>query len=413
MPQVSPQVERMPRSGIRKIMDAAWASGKPFVGMHVGEPDFIPPKHVLDAGSAAYLEGQTHYVSNVGIPELRAALADKLARVNRLEVTPDQIAVTASGTEALFAAYSAILTAGDEVLIPDPGWPNYTMAMEMLQCGAVPYRLEPEHDFVPQIDALDALVTERTRAILVNSPSNPLGTVYSAETLEALVRFAERHDIWLISDECYDALTFGVEHVSPAVFDTKGLVISTFSFSKTYAMTGVRVGYLVGSPELLSVVGKLQETILACVNTPAQLAAVAALTGPQDCVEEMRSAYERRRDLAVAELDRLSIPYVRPDGAFYLWIDVTELAGDLPVDDWALRLLEEERVAVAPGSTFGASGEGWVRLALAASDEEILAGIAGIGRMLAAVRADAAVASAGAASAVPAAAVGAEAASVA
>ncbi len=389
MPKVSPQVDRMPRSGIRKIMDAAWASGKPFVGMHVGEPNFIPPQHVLEAGSEAYIGGQTHYVSNVGIPELRAALVGKLARVNRLEVTEDQIAVTASGTEALFAAYSAILTAGDEMLLPDPGWPNYTMAMEMLQCTAVPYRLDPEHDFVPQIDALEALVTERTKAILVNSPSNPLGTVYSAETLEALVRFAERHDLWLISDECYDALTFGVDHVSPAVFDTKGVVISTFSFSKTYAMTGVRVGYLVGPTELLAVVGKIQETILACVNTPAQLAAVAALTGPQDCVEEMRSAYERRRDLAVAELDRLGVPYIRPEGAFYLWIDVSEMAGDLPVDDWALKLLEEERVAVAPGSTFGASGEGWVRLALAADDDEIRAGIAGIGRMLAAVRAEA------------------------
>ncbi|WNM24774.1 pyridoxal phosphate-dependent aminotransferase [Demequina capsici] len=381
MPRVALSADAVQPSGIRRVMEAAWATGKPFVGMHVGEPSFRPAAHVLEAAGEAYARGLTQYSANAGIPELRAALVDKVARVNGIEAGADQVVVTAGGAEALLLAYATILDAGDEVLIPDPGWPNYAMAMTMLDCVAVPYRLAPEHAFVPQVEALEALVTERTRAILVNSPSNPLGTVLDAQTLEALVRFAERHDIWLISDECYDELTYGVPHVSPAVFDTAGVVISVFSFSKTYAMTGVRVGYLVGPRALAAAAGKLQEPVVSCVNTPAQHAAVAALTGPQDHVEQMRAAYERRRDLAMDALDRLGIPYVRPEGAFYLWVDVRALCGDTPVDEWALRLLEEQAVAVGPGQTFGASGEGWVRLSLAADEADVLAGIAGIGRM--------------------------------
>jgi len=380
MPELSPFAERMPRSGIRRVMDAAWASGRDVIGMHVGEPSFVPPPHVLDAAKRAYDQGDTHYVANAGVPALRAAIVDKLAEQNGIRVGADQVIVSAGGAEALHVAFSMTLEAGDEALIPDPGWPNYAMAVGLLQATPIGYGLRPENGFLPRVDELERMVTSRTKLLVVNSPSNPLGSVIPGEAMEELVRFAERHGIWLLSDECYDALTYGVEHVSPARFDRHGVVLSAFSFSKTYAMTGVRVGYLVCPPEVAPVAAKLQEPMIACVNAPAQAAAIAALRGPQDAVAQMRDAYARRRELAMRLLDENGIGYLEPHGAFYIWVDVRELAPE-PVDDWALRLLDEKGVAVAPGTAFGAGGEGWVRLSLAASDDDIREGIARISSM--------------------------------
>ncbi|WP_210505512.1 pyridoxal phosphate-dependent aminotransferase [Naasia sp. SYSU D00057] len=380
MPLVTPGADQMPRSGIRRVMDAAWASGRPFIGMHVGEPSFTPPDHVIRAAEEAYERGDTHYVANAGVPALREALAVKLRESNGIEADPAQVIVSAGGAQALHLALSMTVAAGDEVLIPDPGWPNYAMAVGLLQATPVRYRLTPEQGFVPRVDELLALMTPRTRVIILNSPSNPLGTVVPGDVIEELVRFAERNDIWLLSDECYDALTYGVEHVSPARFDRSGVVLSAFSFSKTYAMTGVRVGYLVTPPEVAATAAKLQEPMIACVNAPAQAAAVAALTGPQDQVEFMRSSYAERRELAMAKLTEVGIPFVEPRGAFYIWVDVSARTGG-SVEDWAVRLLERHQVAVAPGTAFGAGGEGWARLSLAADGDDIVRGIERIGEM--------------------------------
>lgn len=380
MPLISPHAENMPRSGIRQIMDAAWQSGEEIIGMHVGEPSFVPPEHVLEAARQAYTRGDTHYVANAGVPELRAAIVEKLATQNGITATPEQVVVSAGGAEALHVAFTMTLAAGDEVLIPDPGWPNYAMAVGLLQATPVRYALAPENEFLPQVEALEQLVTPRTKLMVVNTPSNPLGSVMPAATVEALVRFAERHGIWLLSDECYDALTHDREHVSPARFDSSGIVLSAFSFSKTYAMTGVRVGYLVCPAEVAPVAAKLQEPMIACVNAPAQAAALAALQGPQDQVAAMRHAYKRRRELAMRLLGEHGIPFLEPHGAFYIWVDVREIA-DRPVDDWALELLAKKRVAVAPGTAFGEAGEGWIRLSLAADDDAIATGISRIGEM--------------------------------
>jgi aspartate aminotransferase len=275
---------------------------------------------------------------------------------------------------------SLTLSQGDEVLIPDPGWPNFAMAVQLLQGVPVPYALRPENGFLPSIEDLEALVTPRTKMILVNTPSNPLGTVIPAELVEQLVRFAEKHDLWLLSDECYDALTYGAEHVSPARFDTQGLVLSAFSFSKSYAMTGVRVGYLVCPPGIAEHAAKLQEAMISCVNAPAQAAAIAALTGSQEQLGEMRAAYARRRELGMRLLTEAGIPFLEPHGAFYIWVDVREIA-DRPVAEWALHLLEQKQVAVAPGTAFGSGGEGWIRLSLAADDEAVETGIRRIAEM--------------------------------
>jgi aspartate aminotransferase len=272
-----------------------------------------------------------------------------------------------------------VLCEGDEVLVPDPGWPNFAAAVQLLQARPVGYALDPARGFLPDVAELERVVTPRTRALLVNFPSNPLGAVLTAELAEALVRFADAHDLWLISDECYDQITFGAEHVSPGRWDEQDRVISCFSFSKTYAMTGMRVGYLHAPAAVADVAAKLQEPLIACVNAPAQHAALAALEGPQGIVGEMRDAYRERRDRAAAQLDAAGLGYLLPHGAFYLWLDVRPLCGE-DVKAWSLELLREQGVAVAPGTTFGPRGEGWVRVSLATATEDLLEGLARIAR---------------------------------
>lgn len=378
MPAVASHAAHMPRSGIRRVMDAAWASGHPFIGLHVGEPSFVPADHVIEAAREAYARGETHYVPNAGIPQLRAAIAAKLRSRNGIIVSDEQIVVTAGGMQALHLAFTLTLSPGDEVLVPDPGWPNFAMAVELVGAVPVRYHLDHQNGFMPRLDELESLMSDRTRMLLINSPSNPLGTVLPSELVESLVRFAERQDIWLLSDECYDSLTYSASHTSPAIFDTKGVVLSAFSFSKTYAMTGIRVGYLVAPSEIAATAAKLQEPIISCVNAPAQFAALAALTGPQEHVDQMRKSYAASRQLAMEALDRAGIPYLEPHGAFYIWVDLTALAHGA-IEEFAMKLLKRDHVAIAPGTAFGSGGEGWARLSLAADPDSIVEGIARIG----------------------------------
>ncbi|UPK74984.1 aminotransferase class I/II-fold pyridoxal phosphate-dependent enzyme [Nocardioidaceae bacterium SCSIO 66511] len=378
MPRVTHTAEAMPRSGIRAIMDLAWSLDQPVIGLHVGEPSFDAPDHVVEAARRAYADGHTHYVPNAGIDALRTAIAAKITNLNGYETTPEQVTVSAGGAQALHLALSLTIGAGDEVLVPDPGWPNFAMSVELLQAKPVLYPLRPERSFRPDIDDLEQLVTERTKVLIVNTPSNPLGNVLDAASVESLVRFAERHDLWVLSDECYDALTFEPDHISPGRFDTDGRVLSAYSFSKTFAMTGVRVGYLRTPLEVAPTAAKLQEPMLACVNAPAQYAALAALEGTQAPVDEMRAAYASRRDAATERLDELGMGYLRPEGAFYLWIDVRDRVGD-DTERWALSLLRERSVAVAPGTVFGPSGAGWARVSLASDTDALLEGLSRIG----------------------------------
>lgn len=374
MPTLAPNAERMPRSGIRQVMDLAWSLPGPVIGLHVGEPSFATPEHVREAARAALARGETRYAPNAGLPELRRAIAAKVVEHNGLHAEPEQVVVSAGGMQALYVAFAATIARGDEVLVPDPGWPNFAMAVQLLQAEPVRYPLLPEDGFLPDMAKLEPLVGARTKAIVVNSPSNPLGSVLDGALAEALCRFADRHDLWLISDECYDAITFERPHVSPGAWDEQERVLSCFSFSKTYAMTGMRVGYLVAPPSVASTAAKMQEPLIACVNVPAQHAALAALDEPQDFVAEMRRAYRDRRDAATALLERRGVGFLQPRGAFYLWIDVRDRCGD-DVTGWALGVLRERGVAVAPGPTFGPTGEGWVRISLATATDELLEGL--------------------------------------
>jgi aspartate aminotransferase len=362
----------MPVSRIREIMELAWEKPE-VIHLEVGEPDFPTPEHVVEAAYEAARTGHTRYAPNAGLPELREALADKVTRRNGYEARPDQVVVTQGGIQALYLALLALLEPGDEVLLPDPAWPNFRMIAHLLGARVLPYPLVSEGDFLPRLEDLERLVTPRTRAILVNTPSNPLGTVVPRELADTLLEFARRRDLWYISDEVYDEVVFDDAFVSAgAVADPGDRLVSVYSFSKVYAMTGWRVGYLVAPPDLAKLLTGMQEPIVSCVNTPAQLAALAAVTGPQDVVREMREAYRKRRDELLETLDRGNLPSSQPSGAFYVWTDISK-AGVRSMD-FARSLIEREHVAVAPGSAFGDLGEGYVRLSLASSRQDLVEG---------------------------------------
>ena len=372
MPSFSANALAVPSSGIRAVHEVALTLDD-VISLAVGEPDLAVAPHVLAAGSAAWLEDDTRYTANGGIPPLRRAIADRL-RDEGLEVGADQVWVTPGATEALYLALSLVVTPGDEVLVPDPGYTTFTMAPRMLHATPVPYVLDPADAFLPVAARLEALITPRTRVLIVNSPSNPLGVVMPRQVVEDLVALAARHDLWILSDEVYEAFSYGLPHVSPALFDPARVLVAR-SFSKTYALTGGRVGYLVTPPGYDDVLRSFQEALISCVNTPAQRAALAALQGPQQSVSDAAEHYRANLAAATALLDARGIGYREPDGAFYLWIDLSHATGG-DVAAWARRFLLEQRVAVAPGSAFGAAGEGWIRVCVASSREALLTGLA-------------------------------------
>lgn len=373
MPHLAPQIADMPGSGVRRILEIALQRPGTII-LAVGEPGEAVAGRIRAAGAQAWTEGRTRYTPNGGIRPLREAIARKLARENALDVDVEQVWVTVGGTQALHQAMTLALSAGDEVLVPDPGYTTFTMNAHLLQARPVPYRLARERGFAPDPAALDALVTPRTRALVINSPSNPLGVTYPPELIAELVALARRHDLWLISDEVYERFTWGAPHASAASFDTDGRVLSVFSLSKTYAMTGVRVGWLVTPPGMTDVMLRVQEASISCVNTAAQYAALEALSGPQDVVSAAAAHYADNLGAARGVLDAGGFSYLAPTGAFYLWIDMSHATGG-DVAAWCERFLDERGVAVAPGSAFGASGEGWIRVCVASDRAELVEGL--------------------------------------
>ncbi|MGH7721241.1 MAG: pyridoxal phosphate-dependent aminotransferase [Candidatus Dormibacteria bacterium] len=368
---VNPAAVAMPSSGIREIMYAALERDD-VIRLEVGEPDFPTPGHIVDAAHSAAMGGHTGYVDSAGIPPLREALATKVHEHNGYLVSPDQVIVCQGGVQGIFATLLALTRAGDEVLLPDPAWPNYLMMARLLNLRAVGYPLTVDAGFLPTVGTLERLVTARTRLILLNSPSNPLGVIIDRSRMTELLEFADGHGLWTLSDECYDQITFDDSFVSPASIAPEH-VVSVYSFSKTYAMTGWRVGYVAAPREVAPTLAKCQEPLLSCVNTPAQFAALAAVTGAQEVVAAMRDAYRERRDAALGVLEGTPLHALTPQGAFYLWVDVRSTG--LPSRDLALRLLEECGVAVAPGIAFGERGEGFIRVSLASSADHLTEGL--------------------------------------
>ena len=349
--------------------------------LHVGEPSFRTPEHIRLAAMQSIECELLTYGPPPGWLWLRELLAAKIELVNGYTINPQQVAIAMGGTGALFAALTATVGLGDEVLIPDPYWPHYLMQLACTGATPVPYPLDPQQGWLPDVAQLEQLVTPRTRLLIINSPANPTGAVFSAQVVAELLDFARRHDLYLLSDECYEEIIFDGTHVSPATmlspseFDS-GRVIGIYSFSKTYAMTGWRIGYVVTGTELMKTIIDVLNASITNISTMVQRAAAAALTGPQTCVAEMREIYHHRRDLAVRLLKDLGRYVYTPRGAFYILVNITSPNG-IPRHgrQFALDLLRERNVTVTPGSGFGSVAEQYVRVSLAASDEEIERGI--------------------------------------
>lgn len=368
VPEVSSIAAAVPPSGIREIVNLA-AGRHDVVRLEIGEPDFATPAHIVEAGHLQTARAN-RYTHSAGMPILRDALADRLRHRYGLAVGADDVVVGQGAVQCLDAVLAATVAPGDEVLVPDPAWPNYEMQVILHGATAVHYPLRPEAGFLPDVDEVAALITPRTRVLIINSPSNPTGAVFPPEMVSALVEAAASAGVTVVADEVYDELIFDGAHTNAARI-APDHVVSVFSFSKTYAMTGSRVGYLVGPRWLTPTVATLQEPLLSSVSAGSQAAALAALSGPQDCVREMRETYQARRDQVVDQFARAGLGVQVPAGAFYLMMPLAE-----GVDSRRAALdLVGHGVSTAPGTAFGSTARSHLRLSLASSMEDLRTGV--------------------------------------
>ncbi len=363
----------MPSSGIRKIMGLS-QDIPGCIHLEVGQPDFDTPRHVLEAASEAALSGFTRYTPSAGIPELREAIAKKVTEKNGFAIRPEHVVVSPGAVCSIFTSLLALVEAGDEVLIPDPGWPNYMMQMGCIGAKGVRYPLDPDHGFQLKFDAIEKLVTPRTKVLLINTPGNPTGAVFPEDAVKEICAFARRHDLFVLSDEVYEEILFDGAHTSTGKFDTDGRVATVFGFSKTYAVTGLRVGYTVSHNEkIVQLVTKLQEPVISCAGGISQKACLAALEGSQKPFTDMVAVYKDRRDKVVAILKEKGLYRYTPSGAFYILIDISKTG--MNSTDFAVDLLKTRKVAVAPGETFGATTDSFIRICFATDTEQLVEGV--------------------------------------
>ncbi len=359
-------------SGIRRLFTLTQKTPN-LISLGLGEPDFTPPEHVLEAAKQAMAEGKTHYTPSSGIPSLREALAKKYTREYGLSYDPeDEILVTVGATEAVFLALLAFINPGDEVLLPDPGFVCYKPAVFI--AGGIPVSIPMlENDgFKPDIEAVTSLITKRSRVIIINSPNNPTGSVLKYDELAKLAKLAVENDLIVVSDEVYEKIIYDdIKHHCLATFPQMGeRTVVVNSFSKTYAMTGFRVGYALGPADLISAMLLAQQFAVACVDGPAQYAATAALEGSQKFVSDMVSRFDKRRRLVYRRLGEIEgFTCSLPKGAFYAFPNIEAFKSSSDV--FSDLLLRKAKVVVTPGSSFGEYGEGFLRLSYATSYEKI------------------------------------------
>lgn len=378
---------------------ALQAEGRPVISYAAGEPDFPTPAHIVEAALEAVRDPRNHrYTPAAGLPDLRAAVADKTRRDSGIEVGANQVVVTNGGKQAVYQAFQVLIDEGDEVLVPTPYWTTYPEAIKLAGGRQVDVFAGSEQGYLVTVEQLEAARTERTRALLFVSPSNPTGAVYPPEQVKAIGEWALEHGIWVISDEIYQNLTYAEDpeatppralSIVEAVPGLAEQAILVNGVAKTYAMTGWRLGWMVGPADVMKGAANLQSHLTSNVSNISQRAALAALTGPQEPVEEMRRAFDRRRRLIVAELskiDGMSVPV--PEGAFYVYPDVSgllgrEWGGVTPSTSLELAdlMLEQAEVAAVPGEAFGPSG--FLRFSYALGDEPLLEGVQRLQRLFA------------------------------
>ncbi len=363
------KVKALHPSIIRQFFDIA-ATMKDIISLGIGEPDFTTPTPIIQAGMEALRQGQTHYTSNIGMLELRQAICNRLQKLYALTYQPDEVIITVGGSEALYLAVTALLEAGDEVIIPTPCFVSYQP--EVILAGGVPIEIPTslEKNFNLDIPAIEKTITPRTKAILINSPNNPTGAVASRTCLLELARIAEEHDLIVISDEIYDRLIYGVEHTCfSALPNMQKRTILIGGFSKDYAMTGWRLGYVAAPPELIQGMLLIHQYTIMTAPTISQAAGITAILECDEQVEAMRQEYDSRRRLIVDGLNKIGLPTVEPHGAFYVFpkVSVTGLDGMA----FATRLLNEKKVAAVPGKAFGKGGEDFVRCSYATATNQI------------------------------------------
>jgi aminotransferase len=379
--KLSQKVLNLKSSGIRAFFDMA-NEIPDVISLGVGEPDFDTPWHIREAGIQALQSGKTFYTSNAGLQELRAAISSYTKRKTGLTYNPEnQIIVTVGGSEAIDLALRALLNAGDEVIYLEPGFVSYYPCIKLADGVPVPIRLTEENRFRLKPEQLEAAVTPKSKVLILSYPNNPTGAVMEKEDLEALLPVIQKHDLIVISDEIYGELTYGVKHCSIAGLpgmEQRTIIIN--GFSKSFAMTGWRLGYALGNHEIIEQMVKIHQFAVMCAPTISQYAAIEAMEQGDGDIEAMRESYDQRRKFLYHELQRLGLPCFEPQGALYMFPNIREFG--LSSGEFALKLLKEEKVAVVPGDSFGECGEGFVRISYAASLQNLKEAVNRIFRFL-------------------------------
>ena len=351
----SKRVRSINLSEIRKMFEMA---GENSINLGLGEPDFKTPEHIIEAASLAMQEGFTHYTQNMGIPELREAISQKLKIDNGIHTKPESVLVTVGASEAIYMSMQALIDPGDEVLIPDPGFLSYSACVNLAEGTPIGVQLKVENDLRMTSEDVQERITDKTKAIILNSPSNPTGSVMKKEDVKAIAEIADDHGIYLISDEVYEKIIYDKKHHSPAKFCENAVTIN--GFSKSYAMTGFRIGYVTANPEITEELLKIHQYTTACASSMVQKAALTALEGPQNCVDDMVSEFKRRRDLIVKRLNGMGVACPKPHGAFYVFPQV-----DNPQEFVGESL--KKGVIMVQGKAFGRYGENHVRMSYSTS----------------------------------------------
>lgn len=378
---LSSKIKQIKPSGIRKFFDIV-SEMDDAISLGVGEPDFDTPWHIREEGIYSLEKGRTFYTSNAGLSELKIEISKYLDRRFDLKYDPsDEIMITVGGSEAIDGALRAMLDTGDEVILPQPSYVSYEPCIVLADGVPVIVELKEENDFKLTREQLEKAVTDKTKILIMPFPNNPTGAIMTKEELQPIVDFVIEHDLFVISDEIYSELTYSGNHVSIGAFPgMKERTIVINGFSKSYAMTGWRLGYACGPKVILKQILKIHQFAIMCAPTTSQYAAIEALRHGDDDVEKMRDEYDRRRRFLLNAFDEMGIECFEPYGAFYMFPSIKKFG--MSSDEFATRLLKEEKIAVVPGTAFGDCGEGFLRISYAYSIDDLKAALERIARFI-------------------------------